>query len=80
MNPNPQQMPQPQAMTSQPEVSTAYSVSLAAKRTPFARAKYGLGGYTPPSTPQQSGQVAQFSPSGNSVQVPRLQPLQFGSK
>lgn len=79
MGPNPQQMPTPTQMTSAPSVATGYDVSMRARMTPFAKAKYGLGGYTPPSAPATSGSVSRFAPSGSGgVQVPRLQPLQFG--
>jgi hypothetical protein len=79
MGPNPQQMPMPQQMTTEPPVATGYDVSMRAKMTPFAKAKYGLGGFTPASAPPASGAVSRFAPSGSSgVQVPRLQPLQFG--
>lgn len=79
MGPNPQQMPTPQQMTAEPSVATGYDVSMKARMTPFAKAKYGLGGYTPPSPSAEPGSVSRFAPSGSSgVQVPRLQPLQFG--
>lgn len=78
MIPSPQQMPMPSQMTAAPSVPTAYNQAMAAKMSPFAKAKYGMGGFTPASQPTESGQIQRFAPSGNSVSVPRLQPLQFG--
>lgn len=78
MNPQPQQMPMPTQLTAAPTVGTAYATSMAAKRTPFTAAKYGLGGFTPARPQAAPGAPTPFGPSGEGVSVPRLQPLQFG--
>lgn len=77
VSPSPMQFPGLQPAT---QVGTAYAASMAAKRTPFAAAKYGLGGFTPARPQVTPGGLTPFSPSGEGISAPRLQPLQFGGK
>jgi hypothetical protein len=79
MFPDKQQLPLPKQMSATPEVPTAYNDALQTTMTPFNKAKYGLGGYTPPEVTHEPGEVQHFAPSGSEVKVPRLQPLQFGA-
>ena len=67
----------PNGLVMAPTVGTAYNAAMKAKFTPFAAAKYGMGGFTPSTPATPPGGLSGFAPSANSISTPKLQPLQF---